>query len=63
MTYFVSYFATYETGKQCWGNCTVLRDHVIDSADEYQSMEELIAKEFNMKQVTIMYWRKLEDSE
>ena len=63
MKYFISYFATHNDGNQCWGNCTIERNHPVDSTDEYKSMEGLMAAEFDMKQVTIMYWRRLEDAE
>lgn len=63
MKYFVSYFATLNTEEQCWGNCTIERDHPIDSPDEYKSMEQLMCEEFYMKQATIMYWRRLEEAE
>lgn len=63
MKYFVSYFATCNTGEQCWGNSTIERDHPIDATDEYRSIERLVCEDSDMKQVTIMYWRRLEDAE
>ena len=63
MKYFVSYFFTLMDGKQGWGNTCVKRDRVIDSPDEWKSIENLLETKNDMSSVTIMYWRRVEDSE
>lgn len=62
-SYFVSYFITLKDGNQAWGNCIIKRDVPIFDVEQVKSVEQLIEKNNNAKQATIMYWRRMEDAE
>lgn len=63
MKYFMSYFLTADDRTQGWGNCVIERDHSIDSSDEIRLVEALIKATYKNQAVTLMNWRRLEDSE